>query len=160
MLSVFGTYVVTPFSKYFSSSDWVELKDCVIVEPTEYEGPRRRPNQAFLPYVFFRYEWEGETYYSRQVGFAPGRAWNNKTRSQFEWDNKPGTVRSCWVNPDNPSEAVLIREISLRYFSPNGLVGFFFMGATGVITLWLWFGWLIKLILKTRGPKIGYYRGQ
>ena len=156
----FKAFTVSPWINYLHSGDWVEVNDCVIVKPGDYIWPSKSYSEEFMPSVFYRYQWEGNTYFSRRVGFAPGRAWNRDDRSGFERENKPGTIRSCWINPEDPAEAVLVRTISMRYFSFNGLIAFVFMCATAIMGFWLWFGWLIKLYSKRPYRKIGYLRGR
>ena len=156
----FNAFTVSPWINYLGSGDWVEVHDCVIINPGDYSWPRRSYSEEFMPAVYYRYQWEGKTYYSRRVGFVPGRTWSRNARSDFERENKPGTIRSCWVNAEDPTEAVLVRSISGRYFSFSGLMAFLFMCASGGLGFWLWFGGLMKLYSKRPYRKIGYFRGR
>ena len=157
--NAFISDIVSPWMKYLCSGNW-EQAQCVIVSPEDHTWPTRSYSEDFLPRVYYRYEWEGSTHYSFQIGFATGRTWGDNDSSRFERDNQPGTIRFCWVNPDDPAEAVLIRKISYRYFNVGGLVMLVFTILSGLLFIWCWFGWLFNLDLKRPYRKIGYFRGR
>lgn len=138
-------YLVTPATKLLASENWIRLSDCEVVDVASAEWPRRDSTEMFQPSVYYRYSLDSKEYLSRRVGFTPGRTWDFSERWMFELDHSVGSEIPCWVNPENPSEAVLIREFSMRYLSGYGLVPLLFCILTGGFALILWFSWILKL---------------
>lgn len=154
MFGFFDSYVVTPTTKLIASRNWVQVQDCEIVDADLYTWPARTYTEEFLPRVHFLYSWHSTDFLSRQVGFPPGRAWHFEDRSDVEREYPIGSRTACWVNPNDPREAVLLRDFSSRYLSANGLVAFGFMCLSSGLALWLWFSWVLALFFGDRESDI------
>lgn len=66
----------------------------------------------------YRYVWEGQEYVSQQYDFSSG--YTHASASEYGAYKKGQTAR-CFVNPDDPEEAVLSKAFSTSYF--RGVVG-------------------------------------
>ncbi len=89
-----------------SGTEWRRVS-CVIVQNTstsDFSG-------NLFPNILYQYEVNGVEYQSDRLKFTPGNsgtdnAWNHKIIQS----NPVGTKANCYVNPDNPQEAVFDRD--------------------------------------------------
>lgn len=97
--------VFRPMHKMHQSKKWVKT-DCVI-ESEEVERVTLHSDSGTWDYrkkILYNYEYNGKMYKSSRYSYRP-RPYvlpTVKLRS-------PGTKKKCYVNPDNPTEAVLKR---------------------------------------------------
>ena len=106
-----------PFFKSQDCQDWVET-ECIVkymeADTGLSSGPRPAKKVAEIK-VSYEYEFNGEMYYSNNYRYGP-----HALGGDISWENyNPGDIAKCYVNPDNPREAVMIREI----YSPGFLWG-------------------------------------
>jgi hypothetical protein len=92
---------------------------------------RKRVHKGSVVVVRYTYEFDGQTYTSDRYGFS-GPADDHKAFRR----QAPGTRSICFVNPDNPAEAVMSREY-IKTFFINILVPLVLvvMGITGTLVL-------------------------
>jgi len=76
--------------------------------------------------IAYTYSWNGTNYYGNNYNFmtgsSSGRAWKQAVVDRYP----PQSERVCYVNPDNPEDAVLSRAFSLDYLI--GTFGLLFVG--------------------------------
>jgi Protein of unknown function (DUF3592) len=100
---IFLMYTASPVSRWIAADSWPEA-ECEIFHP-DYG-------------LEYRYTWEGEQYVSRRCDFSL----DHTHRGQTEYDEyAEGQTARCFVNPDDPAEAILSKSFSSAYL--RGLIG-------------------------------------
>jgi hypothetical protein len=88
---------------------------------------------TYWPEVVYRYEVEGITYRSNTINASDvGSPWYYGARGIVR-RYPPGTVTTCYVNPSDPSEAVLVRALSVTQWFGVWPVVLIVMGSLGVV---------------------------
>ncbi len=107
----FATWFVAIDTWYnaLQSRDWPEVA-CTIVS-SEVETRRGSDSTTYRPDLSYRYTWEDREWESsryRFINFSSGnRSWAEAIVATYS----PGSVHTALVNPRDPSEAVLEREL-------------------------------------------------
>jgi hypothetical protein len=88
--------------------------------------------------ILYAYDVDGREYRSNRYDFTGGSSSGYGSKASIVAHYRPGTTAKCYVNPADPTEAVLERE-----FSPGMLVGLFpaaflFVGLGGLV--WVFVG--------------------
>lgn len=81
--------------------------------------------------VSYRYLWEGEARLGERAKSKPVVAGIRKKLEKWEARYPPGARAVCWVNPDNPDEAVLQRDTKASIYS-LWFPAIFIVGGLGV----------------------------
>ncbi len=79
---------------------------------TAIKAVRGDKGTSYAPVVRYRYSFAGGQYVSDAVlplTISAGRGWAEKLRDRF----RPGEIATAYVNPNRPSSAFLVREVSL-----------------------------------------------
>ncbi len=87
--------------------------------------------------IEYRYEIDGRTYTSDRYDFMGGSSSGYEGKAAVVDRHPPGAVVTCWVDSDDPSQAVLDRSFSWVYLI--GLLPLLFLAA-GVGGFYLWRG--------------------
>lgn len=121
-LAVIGLAGVWPLLNWYKGLSWIEAP-CVI-DSASIKTHRDSDGSTYSPEVRYTYEWKGDNY--------PGSrfAWDNTSygsRSSIERWMEPypvGAKTVCYVNPDDPKDAVLVRSFPtiVLFVIPFGLV--------------------------------------
>lgn len=123
---------VRPVSRFLAAQSWEETP-AVIVESRVLENSDSDGGSTYKPDVHFTYTFEGVEHRSNRYNFfdlySSGRAGKEEVVEYYS----PGLRTVCWVNPENPSEAVLKKDFSATYLI--GLLPLVFLLA-GVGILW------------------------
>ena len=127
--------LVRPISKARQAKNWIET-ECVI-ESEELKTSTRhvqgRPRRVSRLVVRYSYEYEGKKYESDKYGFT-GTTGTSGSGITVAKTRPPGTKTICYVNPDNPVEAVLSGEVSLKGILWGLLpAGMFIIGIIGLL---------------------------
>lgn len=119
-----------------ASQGWVETR-CEILEAgvNVYTDPDH--GAAYTIYVTFKYEFDRQEYISDRYDFSFSAHSDETVPQAVVFNLSPGTQTVCYVNPDDPSEAVVKRE-----GDDTGTL----WGASAVITLGL-VGMFLTLII-------------
>lgn len=87
-------------------------------------GPADRTQRMSQVFVAYEYEFEGQTYRSDRLRYR----WNRHRLQDELAAFRPGSVHTVFVNPDNPTDAVLEPGTdATNWFAL--LAGLFFVGA-------------------------------
>jgi hypothetical protein len=95
--------------------------------------------------IRYEYEFSDEAYTSTRVEVDDFTTTDRKGRSRVLKEYPAGAQGICYVDPDDPAEAVLVRDVG---FDPLTLIplGFLLLGSLGVL-------WAITIIRRTnRSP--------
>jgi uncharacterized protein DUF3592 len=108
--------------------------ECVIIQSGVREEPKSEQPYRFQ--VRYDYQWQGRTYtgtrWSRQEAGYSDYSGAQRLVSKYGADSKA----ECFVNPENPTEAVLKRPglwLGILIFIPLIFIG---IGAVGFVAMW------------------------
>ncbi len=133
--------LVTPFQKYFDSQGWLVL-DCK-VESSRVRSHDSDDGTTYSVDILYSYEVDGRTYKSNTFDFIGGSSSGYASKKKIVRRHPPGKVVSCYVNPNDPADAVLDREIGYAFLL--GLLPLIFMAVGG--------GGLYMILRSGGGPK-------
>jgi hypothetical protein len=103
---------------------------CIVKETRiiPHRSGGKKPSTSYEPYAEFEFTYEGKDYSSSQFWLS-SRLLNSYAEAKTFLEPFPnGEPAQCWVNPENPSEAVLNRE-----YVGFSVVGTLFGAALAVI---------------------------
>lgn len=106
---LYSSRVATP-RRIAEAGSWIPT-ECRVLD-IGFVKPERttEPEKSHLS-ILYDYEFDGTTYSSNQIDLVPGRS-----GADADWEQelfrrlKKGSVTTCFVNPDDPADAVLDRE--------------------------------------------------
>jgi hypothetical protein len=116
-----------------------------VIESSEVRCVRSRSTRGGSPEtcaieVLFRYEFAGHEYRSNRYQLMGGSSSGRERKAAVVGSLPPGTVTTCFVNPEDPASAVINRGITLDFrwgllpvsIMAIGLIGmaFFFWAGT------------------------------
>lgn len=126
-------FFVRPAMRILEARSW-EPVSCTIVESRvqEHSGD---DGSTYSVAVAFTYSWGGSEHRSDRYKFMGGSSSGYDSKAKIVAALPPGTRTTCWVNPEDPADAVVERG-----FTPDLLFGliplvFFLAGLTGVVSL-------------------------
>lgn len=122
---------VRPMSRFLAAQSWQETP-AVIVESRVLESSDS-DSTTYKPDVHFTYTFEGREYRSNRYNFLDAYSSGRSGKEEIVAYYSPGLRTVCWVNPENPSEAVLKKDFSASYLI--GLIPLVFLLA-GVGIMW------------------------
>jgi len=106
---------LSPLLKSLGSKDWVEIS-CVI-DSSEVESHSSSDGTTYSVEISFHYTVGSQTYQSDTYNFSNASSSGRGGKAEVVARYPVGTEHSCWVNPEDPTEAVLSREIpGIVYF--------------------------------------------
>ena len=98
---------ISPVMSIMDAKEWVATP-CV-VERSELQTHTGDDSTTYEVDILYRYEFNGRTYRSNRYWFASSSS-NYDVRDDIVDRHEPGTETTCYVNPDNPSQAVIDRR--------------------------------------------------
>lgn len=113
------------------SGAWIAAP-CEITE-SHVESQDDDDGASFRPHITYSYRFGGQTYQSKQISVAPIFSSSDYNCAQdLVTAYPPGKHTVCWVDPQNPSHAVLSRSYTGSY--PSFVLGLLFLlvGAVGI----------------------------
>jgi hypothetical protein len=127
------TYVIAirPLQKYFAATKWPETP-CTIVSSTVGSHRGNKGGTTYSIDITYRYQVKGREFqsdtYSIMSGSSSGRSGKQRVVARYP----AGSEAVCYVNPEDPTDALLSRELS-----PWLLIGlvpgvFLLIGVAGV----------------------------
>jgi hypothetical protein len=124
---------------YFDSRNWVEtstqIKESSIksgIRSSSGKG-RRISNVVYQANIVFIYYYEGRSYESNTFSLFDLRLDDVAEESKLVNDYPPGKRTKCFVNPKNPSQAVINRDFQMGEFLLCLVpIGFIVVGVFGV----------------------------
>lgn len=133
--------LIAPLNQSRRTKDWKQVP-CVVKETraVPHRGGGRQPTTTYEPYAEFEFTYEGQTYSSSTFRLS-NRLLDSYAEVKTLLDPFPqGEPAQCWINPQNPSEAVLNRD-----FTGISVIGALFGSALALIGICGLFGsfWLL-----------------
>lgn len=119
---------VQPAVRVFRASSWTPTP-CVI---TSSKVASSSDSDTYAVDIHYSYTIDGRQYESKRYNFAIGYTSGRDSKSQIVEQHPPGSQATCFVNPLDPTEAVMARGFNIDMLW--GLFGlpFFLVGATGL----------------------------
>ena len=128
-----GRQVLDLACKELQTRSWIETPCQILVVEMLNEIKPGRPFDRFR--MEYRYEWQNTFRIGTEVSRLSGYDGQHFTPQQmFEaWDELGKTAQAtrCWVNPNNPIEAVLIRDARWDFVMGQTLAAMAFSGGCG-----------------------------
>ena len=136
---------------------WVETP-CDILE-AELKESTDGDGTTYQAYARYQYQWAGQKYISEQVSIHSGQDnlgdyQRNKADELIRWQQHNEPFR-CFVNPDNPNQAILYRDFRFEVFLLKTAIGLLFSGVGIGILIAAYLGYRQQSreeILKTKHP--------
>lgn len=115
-----------PLLNWFEAQSW-EAVPCVILSSSVGTHSSSDGGDTYSVDIVYAYDWEGQRHESDRYNFFGGSS-SGYDRKQAVVDMYPaGETRECYIDPGNPSVAVLNRDFSLTYLiGCFGLIFVFF----------------------------------
>lgn len=112
-LGVFVGLSGIPLKGWFAARDWPAVP-CTITS-SEVASHSSSDGTTYSIQIRYAYEYEGRTFEGTEYNFFGGSS-SGYDRKQAVVDRYPaGATRECFVNPEEPAEAVLNRDFSFTY---------------------------------------------
>lgn len=122
-----------PLSSYFAARSWEEVPCTIRDSRIARSTARKSDGSTTRVEVTFSYRRGGREYSSSRYDFLGAyTSGGDDEKTAILERYPPGTRTSCWVNPENPSEAVLKRDFSADYLVGSLFSLFILGGFTGV----------------------------
>ena len=122
-----------PMSSYLSAFSWDEVPCTVQDSRIARSTARKSDGSTTRVEVTFSYFIGGRKYSSSRYDFLGAyTSGGQEEKTAILKRYPPGTRTSCWVNPENPREAVLKRDFSADYLVGSLFSLFILGGFTGV----------------------------
>ena len=104
-----------------ASQGWVETR-CEILEARVNVHADLDHGDSYTLHVKFKYEFDRQEYISDRYDFSYFAHSDEAVRQAVVSKLPPGTQTVCYVNPDDPSEAVVKRERRKRGYTLGAIV--------------------------------------
>jgi hypothetical protein len=103
-------FFLIPLRKVRRARSW-QKTPCIIVSSSVSED--EMDSGLYMMRVTYRYEHGGDTYSSSRFSFSPSSATAGRRGKKRVADRlAPGTSTFCYVDPDNPRDAVMDRGVT------------------------------------------------
>lgn len=126
-LAAVGFGVLQPLMRERAAQSWEQVP-CTIVT-SEVASSKRKGRTRYRPEISFRYEYAGASHVSNEFALSDWKASGSDSAHAVVARYTPGSSAQCFVDPAEPSTAVIVREIESIWL-PLGLsVVFLGLGA-------------------------------
>lgn len=116
--------------KSFEARSWVEVPAEIL--SAELEVSTDSDSTTYSVAASYRYQYRGETFAGSRVSFHSGKdnigSYHQDTAAKLKRARADGVSIPCYVNPENPREAVLFRQVRWGLVTFMGLFGLLFAG--------------------------------
>lgn len=126
---------------WVEAQDWVETPARILA--TELETHQDSDSTTYEVTARYEYSWRGQAYIGKRVGLSGGSdnigSFHQDRHSELAHYLASGEPFRCYVNPEDPSEAILYREMRWGLFALMGVFSLLFTGAgVGMMSAGFW----------------------
>ncbi|MBL7154017.1 MAG: DUF3592 domain-containing protein [Phycisphaerae bacterium] len=122
---------IRPIAKTIDARNWIETP-CKIIS-ARVDTHRSDDGTTYSIDIFYEYQYEGQTYKSSRYGFIGGSSSGYSGKARVVSTYKKAKNPVCYVNPKDPSEAVLKRGLRLGLLICVIPLPFLAIGIGGII---------------------------
>jgi hypothetical protein len=124
---------IKPIAKTIAAESWITTP-CRVLR-AEVRSHDSDDGTTYSIYILYQYEFNGQTYKSDRYDFVGGSSsgYRGKARMVALYEASPNPV--CYVNPDDPSEAVLKRGFHAKLLLALFPLPFLLIGVGGLIAV-------------------------
>ncbi|MDD2711233.1 MAG: DUF3592 domain-containing protein [Verrucomicrobiae bacterium] len=126
-------FLIHPLWKQRAAQDWPRMP-CTIVS-SEVKRHSGGDSTTYGIHIVYRYHFNNRMFQSDRYDFITGSSSGFKSKKMAVDAHPPGSQRVCYVNPVNPSEAVLRRDLHAGYLAGIIPVVFTVVGAAGLFVV-------------------------
>lgn len=126
---------IYPIFRYSQSMLWVKAEALIVDSDVRYAPVGKGRGYRYAPIVKYQYEFGGNHFSSTQLQLIATDTFSSRDEAMAVlqlWENKrvEATPVAVWINPSDPSEAVLSRRLS------SWSVFYSLLGMAGIFILW------------------------
>ena len=136
-------FFALPALKVVKARSWREVP-CTVLE-SKVGSHSGKDSTTYSVDILYEYEAGGRMRRSNRYQFLGGSSGGSADKEAIVAANPPGTRRSCFVNPDDPDDAVMYRGASKTYLVALVPLLFAAAGAGGMV-------WAFKI--RKGGPRV------
>jgi hypothetical protein len=129
--ALFYFIALRPLFDAIAARDWTPTT-CTILS-SEVRSHRSDDSTTYRVDILYAYEVNGREYRSNRYQFMGGSSSGRKGKAEIVRRHRPGTQTTCYVNPGNPTDAVLQRGLTPGMWFGLIPLAFMLVGAGGVI---------------------------
>lgn len=122
---------ISPILNVISSGNWPQVP-CVITT-SEVKTNSGSDGNTYSVLIEFSYQYEGRDYTGGSYDFNDVSSSGYKGKAEIVRKYPLGSVASCWVNPEDPEEAVLSRRIPGIVFFIIPFISLFMVVGLGIM---------------------------
>ncbi len=123
---------ISPLLNVINSKDWIEA-DCVITSSKVHTN-RSSDGDTYKIEISFSYELEGRNYRSDTYDFNISSSSGYDGKAKIVARYPVGSKKTCWINPEDPTHAVLSRKVpGIVYFVIPFTSIFMIIGLTALL---------------------------
>jgi hypothetical protein len=117
IFALFGTgfsfFFIIPALKVLDAKNWTDV-ECII-DSSHVESHRGDDSTTYSVEMTYHYDVDGRTYSADRYEFMGGSSSGHSGKAKIVKAYPKGSKQTCWVNPDDPHDAVIQREFTLFY---------------------------------------------
>jgi hypothetical protein len=106
-LALLVPFFILPVWRVREARSWIETP-CVVIS-SHVEVHRDSDGSTYRPVIVYEYQFQGRTYQGNRYNFMGGSSSGRAGKQAVVDRYPPGAAARCWVNPREPSQAVLNR---------------------------------------------------
>jgi hypothetical protein len=122
---------IRPIARTIDAESWVATP-CKVLR-AEVRSHDSDDGTTYSVYILYEYECNGQTYKSDRYDFVGGSSSGYKSKARVVSEYKSAANPVCYVNPANPSEAVLKRGFHAKLLFALFPLPFLLVGLGGII---------------------------
>lgn len=126
----FLAFFLLPAVKVWKARSWTATRCTVLA--SEVESHSDSDSTTYSVAVRYRYQVDGTSYESHRYEFLGGSSSGYEHKQEIVERYPPGSRPICWVDPEDPSQAVLERGLTRGYFFALIPAVFVLVGGGGV----------------------------
>lgn len=123
-------FLIRPTFRILSARSWTQIP-CTILS-SEVKTHDNSEGDTYSVAITYRYTFGGNEYQSSRYDFFGGSSSGYGAKQAIVSRHPPGSVRSCFVDPDNPPQAVLERGFTAVMWFGLIPVSFMLVGGIGL----------------------------
>jgi hypothetical protein len=125
-------FFIRPALKNIAARSWPEVP-CVVLSSDVRSHSGSKGGSTYSVDILYQYEIGGRSYRSNQFHFMGGSSGGYEAKAAVVAQNPPGTRRVCYVNPADPTDAVLQRSFDREYIVAIVPAIFTLVGLGGIL---------------------------